>query len=406
MLDWVGKHSKDPNAHHNKLHHETHEEGGDDVIAISGANVTIDGVPLSDIFNKTDGVFDVLYKMDFTEGLDVKSSLTLYSDDLFTNQLFITCALAGTGITGTPGKYIELKTFSDLYIIPDGINQIAEIQSGTPQVTWKRGSGESVTHRFTYAGTNEQWIDILSGANAQLVEQFSRDLGVTSCNAIMYTSNSSHEYYVTLNDEIVGTFHYSVLLRNYRAIMELVAPGDVEMWLGIYNAVGYSEFWTRDTHSKATLTHNAMSEYYAEVGNYSASLTVVPTSAVLQLEQLHTVVSLLTSETKNELSLMSDWVTHNLYVGITTTLEPYVKSEGDLNLISWLTTTLQLLNGSFVFVPDGVNTRLTISDTLISTDVDVEITDSTNGLILKSPGGSRYRVTVEDDGSLVTELVV
>jgi hypothetical protein len=34
--------------------------------------------------------------------------------------------------------------------------------------------------------------------------------------------------------------------------------------------------------------------------------------------------------------------------------------------------------------------------------VDVEITDTTKGLILKAPGGTRYRLTVGDDGALTT----
>lgn len=34
-------------------------------------------------------------------------------------------------------------------------------------------------------------------------------------------------------------------------------------------------------------------------------------------------------------------------------------------------------------------------------DKDIEITDTTKGLILKSPNGSRYRVTVNNAGVLV-----
>lgn len=35
-------------------------------------------------------------------------------------------------------------------------------------------------------------------------------------------------------------------------------------------------------------------------------------------------------------------------------------------------------------------------------DDDIEITSSTAGLILTSPNGTRYRVTVDDAGTLVT----
>lgn len=36
---------------------------------------------------------------------------------------------------------------------------------------------------------------------------------------------------------------------------------------------------------------------------------------------------------------------------------------------------------------------------------DIEITNSSNGIILKSPGGTRYRVTVSNTGVLVVTAV-
>jgi|TARA_Y100000593_G_scaffold75849_1_gene139989 hypothetical protein len=36
---------------------------------------------------------------------------------------------------------------------------------------------------------------------------------------------------------------------------------------------------------------------------------------------------------------------------------------------------------------------------------DIEITDSTKGIILKSPSGKRFRITVNDDGNLVKQEV-
>ncbi len=42
---------------------------------------------------------------------------------------------------------------------------------------------------------------------------------------------------------------------------------------------------------------------------------------------------------------------------------------------------------------------------VISTNQDIEITDSTKGIILKSPSNFKYRVTVNDAGELVTTLV-
>jgi len=47
-------------------------------------------------------------------------------------------------------------------------------------------------------------------------------------------------------------------------------------------------------------------------------------------------------------------------------------------------------------------------DTKISsqTDQDIEITDTTKGIILKSPSGKRYRVTIDDDGEFVKEEII
>lgn len=39
------------------------------------------------------------------------------------------------------------------------------------------------------------------------------------------------------------------------------------------------------------------------------------------------------------------------------------------------------------------------------TDQDIEITDSTKGIILNSPSGKKYRVTIDDDGEFVKEEI-
>lgn len=61
--------------------------------------------------------------------------------------------------------------------------------------------------------------------------------------------------------------------------------------------------------------------------------------------------------------------------------------------------------------PSGVNSyRVVVTQTILQGlraggAVDVEVTDYTKGLILKSPNGTRARVTLNDDLTLtVTEL--
>lgn len=56
-------------------------------------------------------------------------------------------------------------------------------------------------------------------------------------------------------------------------------------------------------------------------------------------------------------------------------------------------------------VSTATQTALNGKADLVGT-ADVEITDATKGVILKAPGGTRYRLTVGDDGALTTTAVV
>lgn len=47
-----------------------------------------------------------------------------------------------------------------------------------------------------------------------------------------------------------------------------------------------------------------------------------------------------------------------------------------------------------------INTKLDAQSTQ-----DVEITDSTKGIILNSPAGKRFRITINDDGNLLKQEV-
>ena len=38
-------------------------------------------------------------------------------------------------------------------------------------------------------------------------------------------------------------------------------------------------------------------------------------------------------------------------------------------------------------------------------NTDIEITESSNGIILRSPNGTRYRITINDDGELSKEPI-
>ena len=58
--------------------------------------------------------------------------------------------------------------------------------------------------------------------------------------------------------------------------------------------------------------------------------------------------------------------------------------------------------GSGGFTGDAAGNLTAISLTASS---DLEVTDTTKGVILKSPGGTRYRIKVADDGTLSTETI-
>lgn len=60
------------------------------------------------------------------------------------------------------------------------------------------------------------------------------------------------------------------------------------------------------------------------------------------------------------------------------------------------------VNYTDLTVDSSGNLTVNASGGLIKTANDVEIIDSSKGLILKSPNGTRYRVTVNDSGNLIT----
>lgn len=55
--------------------------------------------------------------------------------------------------------------------------------------------------------------------------------------------------------------------------------------------------------------------------------------------------------------------------------------------------------------PVTAMSEITLSPNGITANNDIEITDNTKGIILKSPNGTRYRVTVADNGTLITTAI-
>ena len=63
--------------------------------------------------------------------------------------------------------------------------------------------------------------------------------------------------------------------------------------------------------------------------------------------------------------------------------------------------------GAWVFVGrlNGSYTSQITADGNAEFAKDVEVTDSASGVILKSPNGTRYRITVDNSGNLTTTTV-
>lgn len=74
---------------------------------------------------------------------------------------------------------------------------------------------------------------------------------------------------------------------------------------------------------------------------------------------------------------------------------------------SFLTTSSNVVYATGNQTISGVKTfnDQTNFSTGVSAAGDFEITNSFNGIVLKSPNGSRYRITVDNDGALRTNLI-
>ena len=64
-------------------------------------------------------------------------------------------------------------------------------------------------------------------------------------------------------------------------------------------------------------------------------------------------------------------------------------------------------DGSFSMAGGGftADTAGNLTATSLTASGDIEVTDTAKGVILKSPGGTRYRIKVADDGTLSTEAL-
>ena len=85
---------------------------------------------------------------------------------------------------------------------------------------------------------------------------------------------------------------------------------------------------------------------------------------------------------------------NRLQLGNTTSSFPAIKRNG--------------ANIDFRLADDSAYTNITalgVSATTVTTSSDIEVTDSTKGLILKSPDSTRYRITMANGGSLIITAI-
>jgi hypothetical protein len=60
----------------------------------------------------------------------------------------------------------------------------------------------------------------------------------------------------------------------------------------------------------------------------------------------------------------------------------------------------QILSQKFTEANAKIDTKLSPT-----TEQDIEITDPTKGIILNSPSGKRYRVTIDDNGDFIKQEI-
>lgn len=97
--------------------------------------------------------------------------------------------------------------------------------------------------------------------------------------------------------------------------------------------------------------------------------------------------------------------------------DTYTKSETNTqistavsNLVDTAPAVLDTLNELANALGDDPNFATTVTTAIgnkadkIGTS-DIEITDATKGVILKSPNGTRYRITIADDGAIITTAI-
>ncbi len=103
----------------------------------------------------------------------------------------------------------------------------------------------------------------------------------------------------------------------------------------------------------------------------------------------------------------ANYIEGKLYIGNGTSFEEYIPKDG-LPVTFAFDMTLFVANKTYyadrVWIYDSV-TATFYDGKEIKVAKDVEITDSSKGLILKSPNGSRWRMTIADDGTFIKTLL-
>lgn len=346
--------------------------------------------------------------------------------------------------TGGGGSGYQTLTFTEssaqLTISPNGntvsLSALSGGGGGTATGAYLPLSGGTVTGTTIFTGTlsatlieaisaNFTVIDIkqyeLSGFN---VEGNVTVSGIISSNNIVNAnggnSNNWNSTYTTLNvnsgswDSVYSTVNSnSATDWNYQGsdIKALTAnwentytdfSSQSSSNVSVYSTVNSKSGSWNSVYSSFNAQSGANASVYSSVNSNSASwdnvYSTVNSNSATQWNYQGTDIKALTANWQNTYSTVNttsaSWLQTLTFDEITSTL-----SISNSNSVS-----LSALNESSVFANYLPLSGGTLTGP-VSTNQDIEITDSTKGIILISPSNFKYRVTVNDAGELVTTLV-
>ena len=298
---------------------------------------------------------------------------------------------AYTTLNANSGSWDSVYSTVNTYSATDWNYQGSDIKALTAnwENTYTDFSGQSSSNVSVYSTVNSKsasWDSVYSSFNAQ-----------SGANASVYSSVNSNSaswdsVYSTVNSNSATQWNYQG-----SDIKSLTAN-----WQNTYtdfsgqssnNAAVYST-----VNSNSASWDSVYSGFNTQSAANAAVYSTVNSNSATQWNYQGSDIKALTANWENTYSTVNTtsatWLQTLAFDEVTSIL-----SISDSNSVS-----LSALNESSVFSNYLPLSGGTLTGT-VSTNQDIEITDSTKGIILRSPSNFKYRITVTDAGELVTTAI-